>query len=193
MSLLREELKQKDDKIFELESNLQVLLNKDQDTFSALAARDARIEAMEASLEEQLQYSRRHSIRINGLGPFNSNEDFTKIVLNTAEKMQVPLVSSDIDRAHPAGKDKKQLIVRFTNYAAKRRMYSSRKKLKQVARNVYVNEDLTAKRYVMFQQLLKLKVAKVIENAWTNDGRLFVWHNGQKQLIKSESDINSLK
>jgi hypothetical protein len=96
----------------------------------------------------------------------------------------------DIDRAHPAGKDNKQLIVKFTNYTARFNHYNSRRKLKE---NIYVNEDLTPRRARLLLDLIDLKKSKEIANAWTNDGRLFVWKNDRKHLIKSELDIDGLR
>jgi hypothetical protein len=94
--------------------------------------------------------------------------------------------------AHPTGKNKRQLIVKFTNYSARSRLYSNRKKLKEKHPKVYVNEDLTVQRFQLFIRLLELRKYKVVDNVWSNDGRLFAWSKGQKHLIISPRDIEKL-
>lgn len=101
---------------------------------------------------------------------------------------------SDIDRAHPAGKNRKQLIVRFTNYSARFQLYSARKKLKGRRDSVYINEDLTSNRFNLFRKMILLKQHKRISNCWSMDGRLFLTMDGQagKKLITSDNDLSAL-
>lgn len=206
LASLREELRLKDLRIYELESNIQMVINskdKAHDTCpnSIVGTEyDAQnqIQELKVQMEEQQQYSRRHSLRLEGLGPFNNgsnDEDYYKdIIIRAAKKVDINLTRSDIDRAHPSGKTKKQLICRFSNYSARRKLYQNRKKFRfvQDTRGIYVNEDLTSWRYYVFKQLLALKKQGVVQNAWTNDGRLFVWLNDKKVLIKTQADVDAL-
>jgi hypothetical protein len=109
-----------------------------------------------------------------------------------AQDIEVDIQLSDIDRARPVGKENKQLIVKFTNYSARYRFFSIRRKLKNKVPNVYINEDLTAHRAKLFSRLLDLRKRKIVENAWTMDGRLFLWLWGQKRLILTASDIDNI-
>jgi hypothetical protein len=136
----------------------------------------------------------------------DNNQDYRELVVEAANKIDLDVSLSDIDRAHPCGFDKKQLICSFTNYSARYKVYANRKRFRRHkdTRGVFVNENLTPKRLAMFKQLLALKKDKVIENAWTkkdkvienawtNDGRLFVWRNGRKVLVKTQGDIDALR
>jgi hypothetical protein len=73
------------------------------------------------------QYSKRPSLRIAGLGPFPPQDNkFCEKVIDLAADIGVKLTLNDIDRTHPTGRDKKGLIVRFTNYTARFNVYSNR-------------------------------------------------------------------
>jgi hypothetical protein len=84
-------------------------------------------------------------------------------------------------------------MVKFTNYDARFRVYSNRSKLKALKHKIYINEDLTKRRHNLLKRLLELKKQKVVSNAWSNDGRLFVWKNNAKILIKNSTDIDNLR
>jgi hypothetical protein len=197
IAAFRDELRQRDDKIFQLDSNLEVLMNKQQDMAAKMSSQDEHIEELENKLDEQKQYSMRHSLRFDGLGPFTNNgdQDYRDLVIKAAKKIDIKLTQSDIDRAHPSGRDQKQLLCKFTNYTARRTVYINRKKFRkhEETKGIFVNENLTPKRYGMFKQLLGLKKQKVVDNTWSNDGRLFVWRNGSKTLLESQADIDALK
>jgi cell division septum initiation protein DivIVA len=206
---LNRKLDAKDKIINDIENNLVMLSNeleKDRaaattkqdklseelkETRAIVNSRDERISDLERKAEEAQQYSRRYSLRITGLFPF-LNDNYRQLVVDLARDMAIDVSLSDIDRAHPAGKDRKQLIVRFTNYSARFAMYSNRRKLKDIRRNVYINEDLTAQRYELFRRLLELKKGNKINNCWSLDGRLFAFCNGSKVLVKDAAGIDAL-
>lgn len=190
---LKEKLEEKDTIIPNLESNLALIADR-LDTAQALVdTSNDRITLLNEELDELAQYSRRYSLRISGLGPFKMEDNYRQMVIDLASQFGVKLTQADVDRAHPAGRDRKQLIVRFTNYAARFNVYSNRRKLRNVKPNVFINENLTAKRYQMLQKLLELKKLNVVSGAWSNDGRLFVLKDNKKVLIKTNEEINKLR
>jgi hypothetical protein len=72
-------------------------------------------------------------------------------------------------------------------------VYINRKKFrKHETKGIFVNENLTPKHYDLFKQLLGLKKQKVVDNAWSNEGRLFVWRNGSKTLLNSQATSDGL-
>jgi hypothetical protein len=164
----------------DLENNMASLSNRLDTALAVLDTRDATITQLEDDIDDLGQYSRRSSLRIPGLGPFAPKENFRETVVSLAAEIDVNLSLSDIDRAHPTGRGNSQLIVKFTNYAARFNLYTNRRKLKQTRPGVYINEDLTPKRHSLLKKLLVLKKAKAITNAWSNDGRLFAWADGKK-------------
>jgi hypothetical protein len=189
---LRNEISTKNQLLQTLEGNLDSALNQLNEVQTALAQKDEKIDSLGSAIEDSEQYSRRTSVRISGLGPFQGDTDFKAVALDVAADMECDVTINDIDRAHPVGREGKQLIVKFMSYTARSKFLKNRKKLRDKRKKVYVNEDLTFRRYSMFKRLLDLRKKNVIESTWTRDGRLFVFRNGQKQLIKTDMDIDRL-
>jgi hypothetical protein len=190
---IRKELDVKDRLIADLDANLGVMQNELQSSVNLVSTLKTQLETLQQELEELQQYSRRMSLRIFGLPQFKPDDNYRQMVVDLARDIGVVLDLSDIDRAHPAGKDSKQLIIKFTNFTARSNLFSNRRKFKDVNRKIYVNEDLTPYRASLFRSLLELKKSKVIANAWTNDCRLFAWKDQKKILIKTVHDVNSLQ
>jgi hypothetical protein len=190
---LRNDVDTKDRTIADLEANLMTFRNELDASVNRVSTFKDLLEKLELELDELQQYSQRASLRISGLPAFKPDDNYRQLVVDLASEVGVVMDLHDIDRAHPAGKDNKQLIVKFTNYTARFNLYNSRRKLKESNRNIYINEDLTPRRSRLLRDLIDLKKSKEIANAWTNDGRLFAWKNDRKHLIKSELDIDRLR
>lgn len=194
ISELRVELERKEKVIADLEGNVVSLVNRLDRAEAVVDSLKCDIRSLSDQAEEAEQYSKRPSLRISGLAPFQPKADFPGMVVELATKMGVKISRKDIDRAHPCGHDRKGLIVKFAGYQAKFDVYSNRRKLKTVSPGIYISEDLTRQRFNLLKKLLDLKKSNVISNAWSNDGRLFAWKQDVgKILIKSETEINNLR
>ncbi len=122
-----------------------------QNTISAINTENQSlkdtIHDLEVSIDRQEQYSRRDCLRINGIlgdtGEFNENTD--EKLLQMAEKANIPLLASDIDKSHRLGKPRpnasfnRTIIVKFSNSKARDRVIDARKSVG----SVYINEDLS--------------------------------------------------
>ena len=192
ISELREEIARKDEIIRTLEGNVLNAVSTANKVRDELFVKSERITALELAVDELEQYGRRTSVRISGLGPLNLGTDFKAIVADVAEAMACDVDPSEIDRAHPVGKDGQQLIVKFTTYTARAKFFESRRRLKDKRRNVFINEDLTARRHRMLQRLLASRKEKKIDNTWTKDGRIFALVKGKRLLIRNDADIDNL-
>jgi hypothetical protein len=80
-----------------MENNLQMVMNQVQELHTKLDMRAEEQKKTQEALDELEQYSRRASLRIRGIGPFNENDDYTNIVLQLARDMQVELNVSVIN------------------------------------------------------------------------------------------------
>lgn len=192
ISDLREEISRKDDIIRTLEGNVLNVISTANKVRDELFVKSERITALELAVDELEQYGRRTSVRISGLGPFKVGTDFKAVVADVAEAMACVFDPSEIDRAHPVGKDGHQLIVKFTTYTARAKFFESRRKLKDKRSNVFINEDLTGRRHRMLQRLLASRKDKKIDNTWTKDGRIFALVKGKKLLIRNDAEIDNL-
>ena len=148
----------------------------------------SEIDQLRLSHNELEQYGRRNSLRINNLkfdgsgGPPQNEEQLTRAVLHFLNsevlkgdrKLDVP----DIERCHYVGKPKKsgskQVLVKFSRYHDKRRVFLSKKLLKNHLNGTFMTEDLTAMNHEVIKSLLPLKKDGLIDSFWTRDVRIIV-------------------
>ena len=158
---LREELRQRDQKISELEKQVTTLEN--------------RVVSLEDELDNQEQYSRRNNLRIwSDSLEENAAENTDQIVLNHANKLGVVIAASDIDRSHRVGRrtpgKPRPIIVKMSSYRARCDLYSARKRVK----DVFISEDLTKARTQLLYAARKAKADGYIKQTWTTDGKVKV-------------------
>ena len=119
---LERENKKKNEKIKELEETIDILTEKNK--------------SLTSDVDELEQYSRRNCLLLHGVQE-NENENTDDIVLKTmSEELDIEIKENDLDRTHRIGnrnrKDGKSraIIVKFTRYATRNKIYSNKKKLK---------------------------------------------------------------
>ena len=154
--------------------SLRADLNKRDAIISQLQGKIAHLELQNDDLE---QYTRRNSIRINGL-PESENEDCEDLVLsmlNSRMSLTPPLTMNHIDRVHRLGKrgeKPRQIIVKFAMYHQRRRVMAKRASMK--GSNIFINEDLTKKRNQLLYVARQEKKQGSIKDCWSYDGRILV-------------------
>ena len=122
-------------------------------------ARLAILETLDKRVEEQEQYSRRVSLRIQGipLPSTGSKEDCVKKVNDVFQKLDCGVTIDSIDRAHRIGPKiksddgsppKQQMIVKFTSFRDRTKVYRARKK----SDDVKIRLDLTKKRIALLNK-----------------------------------------
>jgi len=130
-------------RIASLENDNQVLLDENR------MLRD-RVTDLELGMDASEQYSRRNNVRIFGVpesvDPKESTDD---IVLNLCKSLGADMSIQEIDRSHrtgkPGGRKPRPIIVKFTSYRARQKLYTQRRELKSCSgqENIFINEDLT--------------------------------------------------
>ena len=169
---LERENKKKNEKIKELEETIDILTEKNK--------------SLTSDVDELEQYSRRNCLLLHGVQE-NENENTDDIVLKTmSEELDIEIKENDLDRTHRIGnrnrKDGKPraIIVKFTCYATRNKIYSNKKKLK--GKKFLITESLTSRRY----HLLKEAQEKYgVKNVWTSDGRILFKQNNRILIYKS--------
>ena len=169
---LERENKKKNEKIKELEETIDILTEKNK--------------SLTSDVDELEQYSRRNCLLLHGVQE-NENENTDDIVLKTmSEELDIEIKENDLDRTHRIGnrnrKDGKPraIIVKFTRYATRNKIYSNKKKLK--GKNFLITESLTSRRY----HLLKEAQEKYgVKNVWTSDGRISFKQNNRILIYKT--------
>ena len=155
---------------------------------------------MQEAIEEQEQYSRRECLRFYGV-PESASEDTDDVIIAFVEKhLKVHLEKSDVARSHritPRGGRKEDnplpIIVRFTTYNIRRRVYEAKAKLK--GSKVFIQEDLTSFRRELVSKARKMPTVRRVR---TSDGRITAWKsmpdgNEKKVVIRNINDIALLE
>ena len=158
---------------------------------------EQKVMKLERDVDDGEQYSRRNSVRISGVGE-SSEEDTDRIILNIAKDLEADITLNDIDRSHRVGKSRngrpRAIIVKFTSYRARRALYSKRMNLRHLnaGRNVFVNEDLTARRSELLFSARKYVKSKQLKTAYSSDGRVYVKDNNDvRHLIIDQADLQA--
>lgn len=153
---------------------------------------EQRMVAVELNSDAQEQYGRRNCLRISGISE-SANENTDRIVLAIAEDLNVPLTQADIDRSHRVGKPirgGRQIIVKFATYRARQALFEERKKLTQIQKysNVFINEDLTARRSKLLYDARQIKRTKKLMAAYSSSGKIVVIDNANKRHVIDSDD-----
>jgi hypothetical protein len=144
-------------------------------------------------IDDQEQHARRSNLRIFGITEVH-NEDTTVEVIRFAKRLlNVEIRKEDVDRSRRLGEKKndvsttpRPILVNFTNFWARRAIFSQKKKLKGTG--VTVREDLTKTRHEI------LKTARSmygIRNTWTTDGKVMFVRDGRTCSAVRLSDLTS--
>ena len=181
-------------KVYEsVDLDLQAKLAKMKKLEEDICALQKQITKATSDIQDLDLYSRRNCLRINGL-PESPSENTDDLVLQlTREKLGVQLSPSDIDRSHRLPKSTssegpKPLIVKFSRYNARDQVYRARIKLRGT--NIFINENLTKNRQILFN---KVRESSKVKKAWTNDGRITaITVDNKKVKIANEHDIEKL-
>ena len=155
---------------------------------------------LRTSLDDQEQYSRRECLRFFGV-PENPSENTDDLIRDLAGKqLNLHLNENDIARSHRItprfgrkGEGPNPIIVRFTTYNIRRRVFEAKAKLK--GSNVFIQEDLTPLRRELLNKARKMPTVKRVR---TSDGRITAWRsspNGSEKrvVIRNNDDLAHLE
>lgn len=168
-----------------------------------LLQKDSHIEELKLDIDDCEQYSRRNCLIVSGLPKIKENDNTDGIFMNLVNTMELnqKLSLKDIDRSHKIGKDKdiktddgtvttSTMIVKFTNYNARKVFYDERKSTKK-DKKIFISESLTTRRSELMFKCRQLKREGKIKGCWTNDGNIRIKPLiGVNVSIFNQHDIN---
>ena len=143
------------------------------------------LDSVKNDLNDLEQYGRRNSICLNNyisILPLKDEEQIIKSVVHYLNanvlRGDKPLQLKDIELCHYVGRAKKdkhrQIIVKFSHYHDKQRVYAAKSNLKGNPSKTFMTEDLTSSNHSVVKQLLALKKVDKIDSFWTSNGRILV-------------------
>jgi uncharacterized coiled-coil DUF342 family protein len=192
---LKAEINKKDEKITELSNRVEALE-------SDVSVLRNTVQLLNRKADDNEQYSRKMSLRINGI-PSERNEGANTCiekVLNLLNSLpEVNVLDSDIDRAHRVGKGKndsngnesRQMIVKFLSWRVREKVYKNRKLLEN--NRLYL--DLTKRRLDLLNFAIdKVKDYEMVHFAFCdiNCKLCLRLNNGQYKFFNSEEELCSL-
>ena len=137
-----------------------------------------KVEELEFTSDNLEQYSRRNNLKLSGLSEDTANSNTDKVILDLCTELRLSLSEVDIDRSHRVGKPNlpkpRQIIVKFTSYRARQKLYKARSQLKRTHRTVYVNEDLTKERNKLLYDASQHLKHSLVDRDRTSDGVIMI-------------------
>ena len=168
------------------EQGRQLSVNKD--IITELEAENrllcSELASMKLNINNLEQYGRRNSLRFNNLTIDTSHKEEDMIhgvvrfindnMMSNGEKIN----DQDVERCHPIGRKIRgrtpQVIVKFSSYKTKTKMFANKTKLKGHSDRTFVTEDLTNLNHGVVKSLLELRKSRKINSFWTSNGKILV-------------------
>ena len=155
----------------------------------------------DGKLEDLEQYTRKYNLEVSGLSCERDSTDRELIIL-MAKTLDVELDDKDMDIVHRLNvkNGTPPIIIRFSTYQAKQRLYKARKLARNIDwssifgyhTSVYINENLTKKRRNLFMVTRRSVKLNTWFGCWTIDGKIFLKKTQESKpyIIRSVEDIN---
>ena len=175
---------------------------------------ESKVSQLELQVDDLEQYSRRNSLRFNGIAESETEDVTSKVidVINNTLEVEPPVTPSDIDRLHRSGKrlpgKPRAILVKFTSYRTRDKVIRNRGKLRPSKpidtssassirhapkQTIFVNEDLTMYRSDLLYQARQRKKKDEISDCWSWDGRILIKDKKSKIFnIRTMADLNTL-
>ncbi len=165
-----------------------------QKLYKQMETKDEVMKKVQEKTDELEQFHKMNNIRIAGLEE-EDDEDVQSKVINLAKKMKLKLESTDIldvRRMGPRNEKKtRDILVRFTSSNTRDTLYKRRKMLKDTSEHVYLNEDLTQPRSLLFYEGRRLRKQGKLFGIWSQQGNIFIKVNRYSQP-RSVSNYNEI-
>lgn len=178
-----------------LEKSFKVRFDKQEEKIGMLekdiTTLKTEIEELKLEKDNMEQYNRRNNIRIFGVQEKNQENVLEVLQKLFTENLNSSVSTEDIEICHRVGtkieKKARPILVKFKENSTRNKIYYSKKALKGT--KIVIREDLSKKRI----GLVKTAVEEFgHKNVWTQNGRVYVFQNNRKHVIKDTECILSL-
>ena len=153
----KKQLEEKDRKIAALENNVSML--------------SKTVDVLGQQIDRQEQYSRRNCLLIHNVSEDKDENTDAAVIKIIKEKVGEELSLEDLDRTHrlgpPKNNKKRPIIVKFTRYHTRHRVFKKKKNLK--GHVISITESLTKRR---MGELNEARKQHGFANVWTSDGKI---------------------
>ena len=165
-----------------------------QKLYKQIETKDEVMRKVQEKTDELEQFHKMNNIRIAGQEE-EDGEDVQSKVINLAKKMKLKLESTDIQDVRRMGPRKenktRDILVRFVSSKTRETLYKRRKMLKDTTEPVYLNEDLTQRRSLLFYEGRRLRKQGKLFGIWSQHGNILIKVNPYSQP-RSVSNYNEI-
>lgn len=201
--LLRKSITETHTKLDEQTSKLEELINKTKEL--EVENQKLKIENVElqASLDEQEQYSRRNCVEIHGMPEVNG-EVVVSEVIKIGRAIGMEITPYMIDNCHRLGRQNasspaiRGILVKFLRNLDKENFLKCRKIKRSLTSSdlgfqtpnsaIYINENLTQYRRSLLSATRKLRKACNIMYVWTRNGKIYLRENEKTPVVNVSSE-----
>lgn len=164
----------------------------ERDALASIAAVKTDLGLLIQNFQDYTQEKSLNSIVINGLEEKEGSDVCREICMLFKNFMKLDVKKGDIDYYYWTGrksaeKKSRPLVVTFVNRWRREEIFKSKKSLK--GSNFTIHEFLINKNLALYKRT-RDKVG--IRSCWTWNGRIYASIQGNRRLIRNESDINSM-
>ena len=207
-------------KVSVLEDNNKQLNTENQRLKSESSNLSNVCASLKVAIDELEQYSRRDCLELRGI-PSSRDENTDDIVIKVASLVNINIKKEDISVSHrirnsgirggstvnsSSSRDMEPaIIVKFIKRDVRDALYHSRSRLKdkstkdigfsrRAENNIFIAENLTRKRKLLFNACLKFKKDHGFRFIWTQHGRILLRKDTESPAIhvKDENDLQGI-
>ena len=167
----------------------------------------SQMETRLSTVERIDQQTRQNNLIFCGIPELekeNTDETITNLVKDKFPEIE--LKREDIQRSFRLKLDNnnskktpngpKPILVKFTNYSTRKKIYLAKKKLRNDTDKLYINEDLIPLKSSLFAKTRELRNEGLIWRTWTFDSIIYYTckeEDDKPKTISSQSDIDNIR
>ena len=158
---------------------------------TTISEQENKIAKLEKYVDQMDQDSHINKIVISGIKAEKDEESNVKNIMNFIEVvMKVEPQKGDIVSALGIGQGSSTMLVTLSNRGIRDRIFKEKKNLRNNAKMVYINENLTQRRSLLFKKAHDVVRSKNITAAWTTGGNIFVKEATDAKTLKITHEKN---
>lgn len=182
----------------QIEAKIGVINQRLDNVEVSIDEHDLKMSIMEQKMDDIDQQLKKDNIRIYGLKDEKEEDLPNKLVAFFKEAIRINCDQYDINNTYRLGNYRaghtREVIVKFSSNLIKAKVMKHRRNLKDIQDKIYVNDDLTKYRALLYKQVRDNIQRKRLHSAWTTDGTINAkLHETSKPVrINSQQQLNDL-
>ena len=172
-------------------------LQTDLNTIEQMCDKNKGIHDICRKIDELEQQNKLKNLRIFGLKEEKEENVQQKLLEFAKTELEIELQHGEIEarrmgKVRPENLQPRDILVTFNNQTLRNAVYRKKKLLRERNVPVFINEDLTTKRSLLFFQARQLRKRGKLFAVWTQEGNILI-RTGPESNPKSVNNIDDIK